>query len=74
MPKAKKRGRPPLPKKHVKANIVPMRLKDEDLKLFSKAAKATKQSLSEWMRSTLRDVANGNAASRGAAKLEGEIS
>jgi hypothetical protein len=54
MPKAKKRGRPALPKKHVKANIVPMRLKDEDLKAFSKAAKDNNLTLSEWMRDTLR--------------------
>jgi len=57
---AKKRGRPPLAKGQVKAKIVPMRLQDADVKLFEKAAKATKQTLSEWMRSTLRDVANGN--------------
>jgi uncharacterized protein (DUF1778 family) len=58
----KKRGRPPLGKGQVKAKIVPMRLQDADVKLFEKAAKATKQSLSEWMRSTLREVANGNLA------------
>jgi len=58
----KKRGRPPLPKGHVKAKIVPMRLKDEDVKLFARAAKATKQTLSEWMRSTLRDVASREVA------------
>ena len=54
MPKAKKRGRPPLPKGHAKAKYVPMRLKDEDFKAFSKAAKASDQTLSEWMRNTLR--------------------
>lgn len=54
MPKAKKRGRPALPKKHVKANIIPMRLKDEDLKAFSKAAKDNNLTLSAWMRDTLR--------------------
>ena len=53
----KKRGRPPLPKGHVKAKIVPMRLKDADVKLFARAAKASKQSLSEWMRLTLREAA-----------------
>ncbi len=53
-PKKRGRGRPPLPKGHVKANIIPMRLKDEDLKAFSKAAKASKLTLSEWMRDTLR--------------------
>ena len=56
---AKKRGRPPLAKGQVKAKIVPMRLHNADVKLFEKAAKATKQSLSEWMRSTLRQAANG---------------
>ena len=54
MPKAKKRGRPKLPKEHVKGKYVPMRLKDEDFKAFTKAAKASKKSLSEWMRDTLR--------------------
>lgn len=42
-----------LPKGHAKAKIVPMRLNDADLKLFTKAARANGQSLSEWMRSTL---------------------
>lgn len=53
----KKRGRPPLAKGQVKAKIVPMRLHDADVKLFEKKAKATKQSLSEWMRLTLREAA-----------------
>jgi len=61
-PVVKKRGRPPLAKGQVKAKIVPMRLQDADVKLFEKAAKATKQSLSEWMRNTLREVAQGNQA------------
>src|SRR5438046_8022345 len=52
MPKAKKRGRPPLPKGHVKA-IAPMRFKDEDVKRYSKAAKARKQTLAEWIRDGL---------------------
>lgn len=58
----KKRGRPPLAKGQVKAKIVPMRLQDADVKLFERAAKSTKQSLSEWMRSTLREAATGNTA------------
>jgi uncharacterized protein (DUF1778 family) len=57
-PVAKRRGRPPLAKGQVKAKIVPMRLQDEDVKLFARAAKASKQSLSEWMRLTLREAAN----------------
>jgi len=31
-----------------------VRVKDDDWKLFSKAAKANKQTLSEWTRATLR--------------------
>lgn len=60
--KPAKRGRPPLAKGEVKAKIVPMRLHDADVKLFEKAAKATNQSLSEWMRSTLREAATANMA------------
>ena len=52
--KARSVGRPKLPKGHAKGKIVPMRLNDADLKLFSKAANASNQNLSEWMRATLR--------------------
>jgi|GEM_PF-1623020 len=58
--KKRGRGRPALPKKHVKSNIIPMRLKDEDLKAFTKAAKASNLTLSEWMRDSLRTVAGIN--------------
>jgi len=61
MPKAKKRGRgrPPLPKGHVKGKIVPMRLTDDEAKLFAKAAKAHgHESLSSWIRHTLREAAS----------------
>lgn len=58
MPKAKKRGRPPLPKSHVKGKIVPVRLNDEELKLFTKAAdKSEHESLSSWIRQALREAA-----------------
>ena len=59
--KKRGRGRPALPKKHVKSNIVPIRLKDEELKAFTKAAKANDQTLSEWMRESLRNVAGMEA-------------
>ena len=65
MPKGKKRGRgrPPLPKGRVKGKIVPVRLNDEELKLFTKAAdKSEHESLSSWIRHTLRQA----AASQGA--------
>lgn len=56
-PATKKRGRPALPKGELKGKIVPMRLKPEDVKLFARAAKASKLTLSEWMRLALREAA-----------------
>jgi len=59
---AKKRGRPSLPKGHVKGKIVPMRLTDAELKLFSKATKADgHDTLSSWMRHTLNAAAERHA-------------
>jgi predicted HicB family RNase H-like nuclease len=42
-----------LPKGHAKAKIVPVRFKPEEFKTITRAAKASKQSLSEWIRGTL---------------------
>ncbi len=50
----KKPGRPRLAKEHVKDNYVPMRLNNEDFAKFAKAAQKSGQSLSEWIRLTLR--------------------
>ena len=56
--KAKKRGRPPLPKGHVKDDIMPVRVNPDDRKLFAKAAKASEhKTLSSWIRHTLREAA-----------------
>jgi len=58
MPKAKKMGRPKLPKGHAKGKIVPVRLNDEELRLFRKAAdKSEHKTLSAWIRHTLREAA-----------------
>ncbi len=46
-------GRPSLPKGTAKGRIVPVRFKQEEFKAISKAARASKQSLSEWIRGTL---------------------
>lgn len=46
-------GRPPLPKSHAKAKIVPVRFKPDEFRAITKAAKASKQTLSEWIRGTL---------------------
>ena len=51
----RKPGRPMLPKGHAKGKIVPVRLNDEELKLFTKAAKASEhKTLSSWIRHSLR--------------------
>ena len=58
MPKAKKIGRPKLPKGHAKGVIVPVRVNPEDRKLFEKAANASEyKTLSAWIRHTLREAA-----------------
>ena len=60
MPKAKKLGRPKLPKGHAKGVIVPVRVNPDDRKLFEKAAKDSEhKTLSGWIRHTLRAAANG---------------
>ena len=59
MPKAKKMGRPKLPKGHAKGIIVPVRVNPEDRKLFEKAANASEhKTLSGWIRHTLREAAS----------------
>lgn len=57
--KPKKAGRPPLPKGDAKVATLRIRVTPEELRIIESSAKATKQSVSEWIRSTLR--ANGNA-------------
>jgi predicted HicB family RNase H-like nuclease len=53
MPKPKKVGRPKLPRGEAKGKIVPVRFTGEALKAMEAAAKARKQNVSEWIRSTL---------------------
>lgn len=53
-------GRPTLPKGAAKAKIVPVRFNPEEFKAMTSAAKASKQTLSEWMRSTLNAKVNPN--------------
>lgn len=54
MPKPKKVGRPKLAKGEAKAHVVVVRLHAEDYKGITAAAKAKKQTISEWMRETAR--------------------
>jgi predicted HicB family RNase H-like nuclease len=51
--KRRKVGRPKLPKGEAKGRIVPVRFAGGDLKRIAAAAKSQKQSVSEWIRSTL---------------------
>jgi len=52
-PKPKKVGRPKLAKGEAKGKIVQVRFNADDLKRMTAAAKASKQTVSEWIRSTL---------------------
>jgi predicted HicB family RNase H-like nuclease len=45
-------------KNHAKAHIVPVRFNPELLKRVAAASKASKQTISEWIRSTLDAATN----------------
>jgi predicted HicB family RNase H-like nuclease len=51
--KKRKVGRPKLPNGAAKGRIVPVRFAPEAIKAVEAAAKANKQTVSEWIRSTL---------------------
>ncbi len=51
--KTKKAGRPPLPKGHAKAGTLRVRVTPEELRSIEDIAKNKKQTVSEWIRSTL---------------------
>jgi predicted HicB family RNase H-like nuclease len=57
--KARKVGRPKLPKGEAKGRIVNVRLAPDDLKAMEAAARTAKQTISEWIRSTLNAALNG---------------
>jgi hypothetical protein len=52
-PKPKKMGRPRLPKGEAKGTIIPVRFNVEDRKRVERAARASKQTVSDWIRCTL---------------------
>ena len=56
--KKRKPGRPKLPKGEAKGKIMPVRLTADRIKAVEAAAKANKQTVSEWVRSTI-DAALG---------------
>lgn len=55
MPKqrARKAGRPPMPKGQAKHGTLRVRVTPDELRAIETASKAKKQSVSEWIRSTL---------------------
>ena len=55
-PKPKKVGRPKMAKGEAKGKIVPIRFNADDLTKVTAAAKANKQTVSEWVRSTLNSA------------------
>ena len=57
--RARKPGRPKLPKGEAMGRIVPVRFAPDDLRAMEAKAKAAKQSLSEWIRSTIGAALNG---------------
>jgi hypothetical protein len=58
-PKPKKVGRPKLPKGDAKGRIVPVRFNADDMKRIAASAKASKMTVSEWIRSTLNAATQG---------------
>ena len=59
MKKARKPGRPKLPKGEAMGRIVPVRFTADDLRAMEAKAKTAKQSLSEWIRSMISSALNG---------------
>jgi len=51
--KVKKAGRPPLPKGTARAGTLRVRVTPDELRAIESKANAKKQSVSEWIRSTL---------------------
>jgi hypothetical protein len=51
--KPKKAGRPKLPKGEAMGSVIQVRFTAEDTKGIAAAAKASKQTISEWIRSTI---------------------
>jgi len=52
-PRARKAGRPPLPKGNAKAEFLRVRVTLDELRAYERSANGKKQTVSEWARSTL---------------------
>jgi predicted HicB family RNase H-like nuclease len=55
-PKPKKPGRPKMAKGEAKGSIVPVRFSPEERKRVEAAARASNQTVSAWVRSTLNSA------------------
>jgi hypothetical protein len=71
-PEKRKPGRPKLPKGEAKGKVMPVRFAASEMRAIESAARVSSQSVSEWVRSTLRralqeivPVANQVDGSRG---------
>lgn len=56
MPRAKRVGRPTLPKGNAKAVMLRVRVTPDELKAFGTEAKSHGKTVSEWIRSALNDA------------------
>ena len=54
----KKAGRPKLPKGEAMGRVIQVRFTAQDTKAIEAAAKASKQNVSEWIRSTVSHAIN----------------
>jgi predicted HicB family RNase H-like nuclease len=57
--KKAKMGRPKLPKGEAMGRVIQVRFNPEDSRKIADAAKAGKQTVSEWVRSTVHATLNG---------------
>lgn len=62
-PRRSKVGRPPIPKHETKGRIIPVRFTMDDLRAIEEAAKADKQTVSEWIRNIVHRLLADLAAS-----------
>lgn len=58
MPTKRKPGRPKLPKGQAKATPIQVRLSPDNRKAVERAAKASQQTISDWIRTTLEASLN----------------
>jgi hypothetical protein len=58
-PKPRKPGRPTLPKEEAKSRTVLVRFRAEDVRRIETSAKASNQTVSEWIRCTVSATIGG---------------